>query len=265
MTFIAGIELRYIGFLGLSAVLTILFTFLPIWEKYVLHTNVLFLQLFTDFTYSKFTLILMILVFALAFAGYRTFKKRYYYWIAYFTLSVAISVLLAAVAQKVLKEYQIMRLIVFLDPSIDPKGSGWNILQSMTAIGSGGFFGKGFLQGTQSHLHFLPEQSTDFIFSIIAEEIGFFGCLIVFSLFLTILYRGIFIIKNVRDEFGVLITTGVCTMIIFHYMINVGMAMGIMPITGIPLFFLSYGGSSLLAAVSGIGLILSVYIRRFRY
>ena len=157
-----------------------------------------------------------------------------------------------------------MRLIVFLDPSIDPHGSGWNIIQSMTAIGSGGIWGKGFLQGTQSHYRFLPEQSTDFIFSIIAEEIGLVGGLIILGLFLFILYRCIYVMQHVHDSFGGLISAGVSSMIAFHLLINIGMAMGIMPVTGIPLFFLSYGGSSLLTAALGIGFVLSIYIRRFK-
>ncbi len=155
-----------------------------------------------------------------------------------------------------------MRLIVFLDPSVDPLGSGWNIIQSITAIGSGGFSGLGFLQGTQSHYRFLPQQSTDFIFSILSEEWGFVGGLTVFSLYLVIMIRGIIIIRKTENRFGTLIATGIVSMFLFHFTVNVGMVMGIMPITGIPLLFLSYGGSSLWTALSATGLLMSINMRR---
>ena len=157
-----------------------------------------------------------------------------------------------------------MRLIVFIDPSIDPRGSGWNILQSMTAIGSGGFAGKGFLQGTQSHYRYLPQQSTDFIFSIIAEEWGFLGGFAVFALFFVILRRCILLLKTVKDNYANYVVAGVMGMVFFHFMINSGMVMGIMPITGIPLFFLSYGGSSLWTVLLSIGLLLGISARRYR-
>jgi rod shape determining protein RodA len=169
------------------------------------------------------------------------------------------------VSHKVLKDYQIMRLIVFLDPNVDPRGSGWNIIQSITAIGSGGLLGKGYLQGTQSHYRFLPQQSTDFIFSIFTEEWGFLGGLLVFTLFLIICLRLIRIMKNTSDTFGAYIAAGLSAMYIFHFLINVGMTMGIMPITGIPLHFMSYGGSSVISAMIGIGLSLSIHVRRFQH
>jgi rod shape determining protein RodA len=175
----------------------------------------------------------------------------------------ALSLAGAMLIDRVLKGYQIMRFIVFLDPQVDPQGAGWNLLQSVTAVGSGGFAGKGFLKGTQSHYQFLPQQSTDFIFSILAEEWGFLGGLLVFGLFLVILLRGVRIMYIARDDFGMHVAAGVVGMIFFHVVINIGMAMGIMPITGIPLFFLSYGGSSLWTALIGVGLLLDIYFRRY--
>jgi rod shape determining protein RodA len=165
----------------------------------------------------------------------------------------------------VLKDYQIMRLIVFLDPNVDPRGSGWNIIQSITAIGSGGLLGKGYLQGTQSHYRFLPQQSTDFIFSIFSEEWGLLGGALVFILFLIICLRLIRIMRTTSDPFGSYIAAGLSAMYAFHFLINVGMAMGIMPITGIPLLFMSYGGSALTSAMAGIGFALSIYRRRFQH
>ncbi|MFH2115508.1 MAG: FtsW/RodA/SpoVE family cell cycle protein, partial [Spirochaetota bacterium] len=150
-----------------------------------------------------------------------------------------------------------------LDPGIDPLGAGWHILQSITAIGSGGLTGKGFLQGTQSHYRYLPEQSTDFIFSIISEEIGFVGGLVIFSLYLFILIRLALSLRNVRSQFQITFVSGLFGIILFHFLINTGMAMGIMPITGIPLLFLSYGGSSLWAVSVGLGLALGIGARRY--
>lgn len=158
-----------------------------------------------------------------------------------------------------------MRLIVFIKPEVDPQGSGWNIIQSLTAVGSGGFSGKGFLQGTQSHYQFLPQQSTDFIFSIIAEEWGFIGSFAVLLLFTILFVRGLIIVMHAGDEFGVFMGTGVLFMLFFHLVINIGMAIGIMPITGIPLFFLSYGGSSLWTATIGLAIIQNIHLRRYKY
>jgi len=155
-----------------------------------------------------------------------------------------------------------MRLIVFLDPNVDPLGSGWNIIQSITAIGSGGPFGMGYLQGTQSHYRFLPQQSTDFIFSILSEEWGFLGGLVVFILYGTILARSLIIIKKTENNFGALVATGIAAMYFFHFMVNIGMVMGMMPITGIPLLFVSYGGSSLWTAMTASGLLMSINMRR---
>jgi rod shape determining protein RodA len=148
---------------------------------------------------------------------------------------------------------------------VDPRGAGWNIIQSMTAVGSGGFFGKGFLEGTQSHYQFLPQQSTDFIFSILAEEWGFIGSFAVFVLFSVILLRTLYVVNSANDAFGSYLSAGVAAMLFFHFVVNIGMAIGIMPITGIPLFFVSYGGSSLWTALLSVGLVMSVYQHRYRY
>jgi rod shape determining protein RodA len=196
--------------------------------------------------------------------GWLSFKKKYYFWIAFVSLLVSGALLASTLAHKALKEYQIMRLIVFLNPSVDPRGSGWNILQSITAIGSGGILGKGFLQGTQSHYRYLPQQSTDFIFSIIAEEWGFIGGFSVFALYYILLRRCTNLLKTANDSYAINIVAGIMGMIFFHFMLNAGMVMGIMPITGIPLFFLSYGGSSLWVIMISVGLLLGISARRYR-
>jgi rod shape determining protein RodA len=264
MIFIAGIDKRYIVFI-LSAILaTSLLTILPLWEKYFLKAPTSFLFVFYDSPYIFYLIGASIVILILSAWGWISFKKKYYFWIAYVCLLVTGSLLASFIARKALKEYQIMRLIVFLNPSVDPRGSGWNILQSITAIGSGGFLGKGFLQGTQSHYRYLPQQSTDFIFSIIAEEWGFIGGFLVFALYYLILRRCIGLLKTSKDAYATNIVAGVMGMIFFHFMINVGMVMGIMPVTGIPLFFLSYGGSSLWIIMICVGLLLGISARRFR-
>lgn len=159
-----------------------------------------------------------------------------------------------------LQDYQLMRLIIFIDPMIDPKGWGWNVIQSQIAVGSGGLFGKGWGLGSQTKYDFLPEQWTDFIFSVLAEEFGFIGCMVLLALFFFLLYRGIRIAYRAKDTFGSLIAVGVVSMFVFHILQNVGMTIGIMPITGIPLPFVSYGGSSLLANLIALGLIMNVHI-----
>ena len=190
---------------------------------------------------------------------------KYYYWIAFVFSIISIGLVLSIGASKVLKEYQIQRLIVFMDPSVDPLGSGWNIIQSKIAIGSGGLFGRSFLHGTQSHYRFLPQQSTDFIFSILSEELGFLGGVVVFGLYMVIMFRILFIIKNTSNRFGLYIASGFLGMFMIHFFINVGMVMGMMPITGIPLLFLSYGGSSLLTAMTAVGILMSISSRKYDF
>ncbi|MDR2660177.1 MAG: rod shape-determining protein RodA [Spirochaetaceae bacterium] len=265
MTFIAGISSRYIIFLLMTIALSGLLLVLPLWQTHILGKNIPFLSMLSNKNFIIIAISALLMIFFLAIIGFIRYKKTYFYWIGYSAVIIILSFIISYCGQKVLKPYQIMRLIVFLDPDIDPRGSGWNIIQSITAIGSGGILGKGYLQGTQSHYRFLPQQSTDFIFSIYSEEWGFLGGVIVFLLFLLISLRLIKTMKTTSDSFGCYIVAGLAGMYIFHFMINVGMTMGIMPITGIPLLFMSYGGSALITAMAGIGLALSVHIRRFQY
>lgn len=165
---------------------------------------------------------------------------------------------------KVIKPYQISRLLVFLDPYADRNGAGWNIIQSMIAIGSGGFFGKGILNGTQSSLHFLPANHTDFVFSVIAEETGFLGSFIVLALYTFVIWRGLRIASLAKDMYGTLLATGATSIFFFHLIINVGMTLGIMPVTGLPLPFITAGGSTMLTSLIAVGIILNVGLRRSR-
>ena len=159
---------------------------------------------------------------------------------------------------RVLKDYQKDRLILFLNPEQDPLGGGYHLIQSRIAIGSGGFWGKGIHQGTQTQLNFIPEQHTDFIFSAIGEEWGFVGCLVLLAVFWVLCWRLIGIANQATDNFGSLLAIGVLSMIAFQVIINISMTVGLAPITGIPLPFMSYGRSSLLSSLLGIGLVESV-------
>lgn len=164
-----------------------------------------------------------------------------------------------------LKTHQIQRLIVFIDPYNDGmggRGFGFNLIQSKVAIGSGGILGKGWGSGTQVQGNFLPEHHTDFIFAVVGEEFGFVGAAILLLLYLFLIYRLILIAYHAKDFFGTLIVTGVASMFMFHLLVNVGMTIGIMPITGIPLPLLSYGGSSMLINLTSLGLALNIGMRR---
>lgn len=162
-------------------------------------------------------------------------------------------------------EYQKLRLLTFLDPGRAPRGAGYQIIQSKIAIGSGGLVGKGYLDGSQTRLDFLPEPHTDFIFSVLGEEFGFLGALLVLFLFLFIFYRAIKIASRCRSKFASLMVMGATSIIIFQFIVNIGMTLGIMPVTGLPLPFLSYGGTSLVLFWGLIGLIVSADLRWQEY
>ena len=200
------------------------------------------------------------------------------YWGAWFLLLIALVVkyrpylvegvglMLANVAMGVvapllwerLAPYQRHRLLVFLDPSIDPRASGWHVLQSQVAIGSGGWFGKGWTEGTQKQLGFLPAQHTDFIYAVVGEELGFIGVMITLALFLFLLLRVVRIAARANDGFSSLIAFGLASSWLVHIVVNIGMTLNLMPITGIPLPFFSYGGSFLLASWLSIGILVRI-------
>jgi rod shape determining protein RodA len=162
-----------------------------------------------------------------------------------------------------LKDYQKARLLSFLDPAKDPLGSGYHLLQSKIAIGSGGFFGMGYTKGTQGSLMFLPERHTDFIFPIMAEELGFVGSIILLGLFLVFIMRGIETAGTAKDRFGFLLAYGITAMIFWHFAINIAMVVGLLPVVGVPLPFISYGGSFLITTLIGSGILLNISMRRF--
>jgi rod shape determining protein RodA len=163
-----------------------------------------------------------------------------------------------------LRDYQKQRLLSFLDPSADPQGSGYQLLQSQIAVGSGGFFGKGLTNGTQNQLDFLPVQTTDFVYALLAEELGFLGAVLVLGLFIALIWRILVAAWRSKDPFGLALASGIASMLLFQLVINVGMVIGVMPITGIPLPFITHGGASLISIAIGLGILQSINIRQTR-
>jgi rod shape determining protein RodA len=171
--------------------------------------------------------------------------------------------LVAPASWHYLKPYQKQRLVSFLNPQADPLGAGYHIIQSEIAIGAGGAEGKGFLNGTQARLNFLPEQSTDFIFAVFAEEFGLMGSITLLALYSALIARGAWIARHARDRFGALLAIGLTAIIFWQVAINIGMATGLLPVVGITLPLVSYGGSSLIAMMMAMGILISINTRRF--
>jgi rod shape determining protein RodA len=175
------------------------------------------------------------------------------------------AMLAAPVAWHYLKPYQRERLVSFINPQSDPLGAGYHIIQSEIAIGSGGTWGKGIFQGTQARLNFLPEQTTDFIFAVYAEEFGFAGSMLLLALYAALIARGVWIARHARDRFGSLLAVGVSGIIFWQVAINIGMASGMLPVVGITLPLVSYGGSSLIAMMAATGVLISINMRRYLF
>lgn len=175
-------------------------------------------------------------------------------------LGISVQVVFAKLAP-----HQQKRILIFMNPESDPLGAGYNIMQSKIAIGSGGIFGKGYLQGTQTQLNFLPAQWTDFIFCVPSEEFGFIGALVIITLLAILLLRGVQIARSVKSPFGSLVAMGATSVLLVHTVINVGMSMGIVPVIGVPLPFMSYGGSNLLTNFALVGLLLNMHANRKEY
>ena len=183
---------------------------------------------------------------------------------AIYAFSVVLVAAAAVGTNAVLKPFQKARLFVFLNPKLDPLGAGYNLNQSKIAVGSGQWFGRGLYHGTQTQLSFVPENSTDFIFTVLAEEWGFFGAMTLLALYVTLLFGGVRSMLAARDRFGFLLAAGIVGMFFFHILVNVGMTIGIMPITGIPLPFVSFGGSAILTCFAALGILLNIYSQKDR-
>lgn len=243
MLYWAGVRPLYIFFL-LAPALSVFFSFEPLWQ-------------------SRAPIIFALYIIASSVVIQVQLARL---WMTFTMLFVNLSAGLAtALWTNLLHDYQKARILTFLDPESDPLGAGWNIIQSKIAIGSGGPTGRGFLQGTQTNYEFLPVAHTDFIFSVIGEEFGFLGGAAILVLFLLIICRCLHIATLANSRFSSLLAVGLASMLTFHVFVNVGMTIGVMPITGLPLPFLSYGGSSLLTNCLAVGLMLHIYACRHEY
>ena len=206
---------------------------------------------------------ILLLIAVIAFVLHFFLLKKYYRKIYIPSIVISLGLFFSVIIQHFLKDYQKKRILVFLNPNLDPHGSGYNIIQSKIAVGSGGLLGKGFLSGSQAQLGFLPEKTSDFIFSVVAEEWGFIGALIMIILLSIIVFRGIQIALESKDKFGALLASGISAIFFYHIFINIGMALGIMPVTGLPLCFVSYGGSNLIMSMIAIGILINIRMRKF--
>jgi rod shape determining protein RodA len=216
-----------------------------------------FLTMLLSFNFWPFLIYMIVFSFLLFFS-----RKKPIIIASIFILNITVGIITPTIWNQ-LRPYQQKRIITFLNPEKDPKGAGYQIIQSQVAIGSGRFWGKGYLKGTQTQLRFLPAQHTDFIFSVIGEEFGFFGVSLILILFLVLIFRLINLAILVKYRFDSLSTIGFTAIITFHIIINIGMTVGMAPVTGIPLPFLSYGGSFLLSTLLMMGIILNFSRNRY--
>jgi len=174
----------------------------------------------------------------------------------------AIGVASAVIGWNFLHDYQRQRVLTLLDPQADPLGSGYHIIQSTIAIGSGGLFGKGYLQGTQGQLEFLPERTTDFVLAVIGEEFGFVGIVVLIALYLFVVFRALFLTSQMRDTFSRLLSGSLAAIFFVYVFINAGMVSGLLPVVGVPLPLVSYGGTSMVTLLAGFGMLMSLYANR---
>ena len=244
MLYWAGMR-RLFLFLMVSPLLSVAFSFEPLWQSA------------SPFLFAAFIIISSIAVHLIAVKLWLTTTVV--------VINLAAGLITVYLWTSFLHEYQKARILTFLDPENDRLGTGWNIIQSKIAIGSGGATGKGFLQGTQTKYEFLPAAHTDFIFAAIGEEFGFLGALVVLALFFVLISRGLYIGYIAKNRFHSLMAVGLAFLFAFHVFVNIGMTVGVMPVTGLPLPFLSYGGSALMSNSIAVGLLLHIYANRHEY
>ena len=215
----------------------------------------------TSALYLTLPTLLIFWIPVIGYLAYRSSKNKIIFSAFAISFHLLVAKLTPILWQYGLKEYQKDRLVLFLDPNRDPLGGGYHLIQSQIAIGSGGLFGTGLLQGKLTNLQFIPEQHTDFIFSALGEELGFVGCIIVLFLFFFLIQKLIKIAKNARSNFESLIVIGIAATFLFQIIINLFMTIGLGPVTGIPLPFMSYGRTSLVTNFISIGFVLSILKR----
>ncbi len=230
MMFFAGLSVRDVFFLA-SPLLSVILTF-------------------NNFAWAALFIVLVAVMWRT-----RATLRSIVFWL---TANIASGYASIFVWNRILYAHQRDRIMTFVDPQMDPQGSGYQVLQSKVAIGSGGLFGKGYLNGTQTNLSFLPEEHTDFIFSVIGEQFGFLGCMVVLGLFFLLLQRVLRVAVDTRSRFTSLVAVGIAGIFSFHVIVNVSMTMGMMPVTGLPLPFLSYGGSFLISCLIMVGLLINL-------
>jgi rod shape determining protein RodA len=263
MLFVGGADVTHLVSIVMIAMISVLFPMIITYFEWLgLGTESPFINFFKTgslpFIISFFLLIVGLVSYVLHVFIIRKYFRRIY--IPSFVLSLGL--LGAVIFLRFLKEYQKKRILVFLNPDLDPHGSGYNVIQAKIAVGSGGLLGKGFLKGSQTQLGFLPEKWTDFIFAVIAEEWGFIGAILVLALFAIIIYKGAKTALESKDKYAALLATGITTLFLCHITVNLGMVIGILPVTGLPLSFVSYGGSNLIMCLVGIGIISSISMNK---
>ena len=248
--------------LGTSLVLLVLTSVMLYWSQMPIEwILILVFCIVTSILYVTLPSVLIFWIPFIGYLAYRSFKKKIIFSAFAISLHMVVAQLTPILWKYGLKDYQKDRLVLFLDPNIDPLGGGYHLLQSKIAIGSGGFLGAGLLQGKLTKLQFIPEQHTDFIFSALGEELGFLGCVIVLFLFFYLIKKLINIAKSARSEFESLIVIGIAATFLFQIIINLFMTIGLGPVTGIPLPFMSYGRTSLVINFISIGFVLSILKR----
>ncbi|MEE2659650.1 MAG: rod shape-determining protein RodA [Candidatus Latescibacterota bacterium] len=244
MLYWAGMRPLHIFFL-LSPLLSVVFSFEPLWQNQA------------PIVFALFIIVSSVIIHLLL--------TRLWLTATLLAVNLGAGLVTTYLWSNLLRGYQKARIMTFLDPESEPLGAGWNIIQSKIAIGSGGPTGQGFLQGTQTNYEFLPAAHTDFIFSVIGEELGFLGAVFVLALFLFLIWRSLYIGAMANSRYHSLLAIGLGSLLTFHVFVNVGMTIGVIPVTGLPLPFLSYGGSSLLTNCISIGLLLNIYAHRHEY
>lgn len=270
LLYAAGVKIRYllsiILYGGLAMGIPLFITFINLQPEVVQSSQILsfMLKAYTDLPTALIVLLsISVLVFLIKWFMYKLRIQLPVIYPVIFLLLVFAGSFSSIVVEKSLKDYQRKRLIVFLEPSLDARGAGYNVIQSKITIGSGQIIGKGFFKGTQTQLGFLPEQRTDFIFAVIGEEGGYLVSQLTILFYLFFIWRAMIIARNSRDRYGSYVATGIATMFSFNAVINIGMVTGLMPATGLPLLLVSYGGSSMTSSMVAIGILLSIHIRRF--
>ncbi len=257
--YISGVLAKRVLFIVGAGVISIATLIVSYVMQSMVTSDVTLITLLRTNTFLVYIILLALLVILSSLGTMVDFFSRGFFVLRYCSFMTLTGGIMAYIATIVLKPYQLQRLLVFIKPESDPLGSGWHILQSVSAIGSGGLFGAGFLQGEQSSLHFLPQKSTDFIFSLIGEELGFMGNVTVILLYFLLMWRILLVGVACKTMFSRICCAGILAIFFIHFMVNIGMTLGIMPITGIPLLLVSYGGSSIVSTFFALGIVQNIY------